>query len=96
MQGKVVSKRAYAPKCTMELIQVPQKLRCRYLVLVPRALSDTITLQARTNAEFRHIRRSKDSTILIGRKKPQTGKKVPTLLSERNPRMRLARSTSKS
>lgn len=96
MQVIVVSIRAYAPTCTAELIQVPQKLRCRYLVLVPSALSDTFTLQATTDAQFRHIRRSQYASILIGRKRPQTGKKVPTLLSERNPRMRLARSKSKS
>ena len=93
MQGIVVSKRAHAPTYAAELIQVPQKLRCRYLVPIPSALPDTFTLPATTDEQFRRIRRPEDSGIFIGRKRPQADKKVLTLLTEKNKNMRLARST---
>jgi hypothetical protein len=93
MQGIVFSKRAAAPTHTAELIQMPQKLRFGYLGPVPSALPYTFILPATTDAKFRRIRRPKNSGIFIGRKKLQVGKTVPPLLTEKNARMRLSRST---
>jgi hypothetical protein len=95
MQKITVSERAAAPTHTIELIQVPQELRHQYLDPVPSTISGTFIHPVGTgaaDAKLQRIRRPKISKDYIGGTKPQAGKTILLLLTDKNARPRLNRS----